>query len=153
MGWGITGDDRNDSGRKRYAAIPYYDADSDFIYAYDAEKNLCSGDSGGAGMREDADGVMWLAGVNSFVFAYQDANTPCEGGGSGATRVDQYYDWIAEYVNLTPVAQGGPVALGVDGMGEEDEIKGGCSTVSGDFGWAATLFGLVLVGARRRERS
>ncbi len=154
VGWGITGDDAQDSGRKRYAAIPYYDVDGDFIYAYDDEKNLCSGDSGGAGMREDDDGNLWLAGVNSFVFPYQDASTPCEGGGSGATRVDAFYDWITEYVDFEPVSddpdldESDEVSEQPDG---EEETKSGCSAVSAPAGIVLAALGLGAVVRRRRE--
>lgn len=151
VGWGITEDDAQDSGRKRYAAIPYYDADSDFIYAYDSEKNLCSGDSGGAGMREDDEGVLWLAGVNSFVFAYQ-GNTPCVGGGSGATRVDAYYEWITEYVDFEPEEieeEDEPIADDLDEDDEEDE-KGGCSTVPAPAGLALACIALGAALRRRR---
>lgn len=154
VGWGITSDNAQDSGRKRYAAIPYYDADSDFIYAYDDEKNLCSGDSGGAGMREDADGLFRLAGVNSFVFAYQDADTPCEGGGSGATRVDAYHDWITEYVDLEPVSEepdsDGDDAISDQPDDDDEDDKSGCSAVPAPAGLALASLALAAVARRRR---
>jgi len=150
VGWGITEDDAEDSGRKRYAAIPYFDADADFIYAYDSEKNLCSGDSGGAGMKEDPDGVLTLAGVNSFVFAYQ-GNTPCVGGGSGATRVDAYYEWIAGYVDLEPEVAEEVDTGDADDETEEEEDKSGCASVSGTAGAGLALLSLGVVARRRRH--
>jgi hypothetical protein len=96
IGWGITGDSQNDSGMKRYAAIPYLDYDAQFIYALDTsgQTNLCSGDSGGAALLPDDVGGWTLAGVNSFVFGYYSNATACEGGGSGASRVDISIDFI-----------------------------------------------------------
>ncbi|MEC7946354.1 MAG: trypsin-like serine protease [Myxococcota bacterium] len=154
VGWGVTGDDEQDSGRKRYAAIPYFDADSDFIYAYDSEKNLCSGDSGGAGMREDEDGGLRLAGVNSFVFAYQ-GNTPCVGGASGATRVDAFYDWISEYVDFETISDEDD--LDGDGEGSEtsddEESDGkGCAVLPAPVGIPLAMLGLGAALARRRQR-
>ena len=102
VGWGITGEsDYYSSGVKRYAEMPIYSYDSQFIYALDTDddQNLCSGDSGGAALENNGGGNYELAGVNSFVFAYSSYTT-CEGGGSGATRVDRNIDFIEDYVNL-----------------------------------------------------
>ena len=71
-----------------------------FIYAYDPETNLCSGDSGGASLRLTDDGYT-IVGVNSFVFSVQGSN-PCVGGASGATRVDSNFEWIREFVPEPP---------------------------------------------------
>jgi secreted trypsin-like serine protease len=149
VGWGITEDGAEDSGRKRYAAIPYYDADDQFIYAYDREKNLCSGDSGGAGLRELDDGTMVLAGVNSFVFSYQSRDTACVGGGSGATRVDVFYDWVGEYVEF-PVDEPEVPAPADDADEDDDEVKGGCATAPGPLGLVGLLVGLGAAVRRRR---
>lgn len=152
VGWGITEDGAQDSGRKRYAAIEYYDSDSQFIYAYDTDQNLCSGDSGGAGMRELDDGSLVLAGVNSFVFAYQSRDTVCVGGGSGATRVDVFYDWIGEYVEweIEEEVEEAPAPSG-DLDDEDDEVKAGCTTVPNPVGLLAVLTGFAAVARRRRS--
>jgi hypothetical protein len=102
VGWGITGDtDYYSSGTKRYAEMPIYQYDNQFIYALDTadDQNLCSGDSGGAALEDNGGGSYELAGVNSFVFAYSSSST-CDGGGSGATRVDKNIDFIETYVDL-----------------------------------------------------
>ena len=99
---GNTGEsDYYSSGIKRYAEMPIYSYDNQFIYALDTadDQNLCSGDSGGAALEDNGGGNYELAGVNSFVFAYSSYTT-CEGGGSGATRVDRNIDFIEDYVNL-----------------------------------------------------
>ena len=102
VGWGITGEsDYYSSGVKRYAEMPIYNYDNQFIYALDTadDQNLCSGDSGGAALEDNGGGNYELAGVNSFVFAYSSYTT-CEGGGSGATRVDRNINFIEDYVDL-----------------------------------------------------
>jgi MYXO-CTERM domain-containing protein len=98
VGFGITGDDEWDSGIKRTADIAFWNYDQQFVYGLDVTYNLCSGDSGGAGFEQTEDGLE-LAGVNSFVFSYYDPSHMCDGGGSGATRVDQYIDWILGYAS------------------------------------------------------
>lgn len=99
VGFGVTGDTQNNSGTKRYTLIPVEGYDSTFIYGYDPNTNLCSGDSGGAAFEDTSDGYE-LAGVNSFVYSHAGDPTPstaCEGGGNGVTRVDQYISWIEGY--------------------------------------------------------
>lgn len=104
VGFGITDDNRNDGGKKRTAMIAIYDADSQYVYGYDETSNLCSGDSGGAAIRTYNDGSMTLVGVNSFVFGVQGSD-PCDGGASGATRIDTHLDWIEDYVPLDEVIE------------------------------------------------
>lgn len=99
VGFGVTGDNAWDSGTKRSADIDFYGYDSQFIYGLEPESNLCSGDSGGAGFEQVGD-TLELAGVNSFVFSWYDNSHMCEGGGSGATRVDEYVDWMEDYTDL-----------------------------------------------------
>ena len=96
IGWGITDDNAQDSTKKRTADMPAYEYDAQFIYAYDPtdQQNVCSGDSGGAGLELLADGTFELAAVNSFVFSPDGDRTPCEGGATGGARVDAYIDWI-----------------------------------------------------------
>ena len=68
VGYGVTRDDRSDSGTKRYGDIPLDSYDDQFIYAYDSSgrTNVCFGDSGGAGL-EPVSGGYLLGAVNSFV--------------------------------------------------------------------------------------
>ncbi len=171
VGFGITSDNAWDSDVKRTADLPVYDYDDNIIYVYDPTgQNLCSGDSGGAGLLPADDGTYRLAGVNSFVYPVEDWSTYCEGGGAGATRVDRYVSWIADYVpldeaeNWTDPGEEGTAETGDPGTGTgtdpaedpdaparpfESETAGGCSTVAGlGGGWLLGLLGLAL---RRRR--
>lgn len=122
VGYGITGDGRSDSGVKRTGDIPVYDYDSYFITAYDGVVNVCSGDSGGAGLYNDG-GTWVLAAVNSYV-------TPrCDGGATGGVRVDQYVSWIEGYVNSsTGGSSGGSSGGGSSDGGSSDGGSTGGST-------------------------
>ncbi len=140
IGWGVTEDGGWDSGKKRVATIPIYDYDAQYIYGYDPSvngSNLCSGDSGGAALYPEDDGSYTIVGVNSFVFDMGNGG-PCDGGASGATRVDAHMDWIAEYVDLDELAAIEEAAAnppedvfdtGLDGGAGFDEspTAGGCS--------------------------
>ena len=147
VGWGVTRDEGQDSGKKRTTSIPYNAMDDTFIYAYDPDTNLCSGDSGGAALRWTEEGYT-LAGVNSFVFAVQGSQ-PCVGGASGATRIDAYYSWIREYVPEPPP----PEPEVTEEETEEDDDKMLCSTSSSN-AWSWWLMvGSVFAwrGSRRRS--
>jgi secreted trypsin-like serine protease len=99
VGFGVTGDDRNDGGVKRTADINVSEWSDQILYGLDPDYNLCSGDSGGASF-EITDEGLELAAVNSFVYSWYDSSSLCEGGGSGATRVDVFLDWIADYTEV-----------------------------------------------------
>lgn len=148
VGWGITGDGRNDSGTKRTAQIPIYDINEYYFRAYDQSQNLCQGDSGGAGL-ESVGGGYEVAGVNSFVFAVQSGSSTCVGGGSGSARVDSALDWIDQYV---PAVEGpgfeiagadsGPyVDTGDPALPSSSGVQpaGGCSTAPSGAGLAGLL--------------
>ncbi len=92
VGFGVTSDNANDAGRKRWSTIAPYDWDSWVIYNHDNQQNVCFGDSGGAGLELTPNGYE-LAGVNSFVFP------GCVGGDNGSARVDNRIDWIRDYCN------------------------------------------------------
>ena len=144
VGWGITDDNRSDSGKKRMASITFYDYDEQFVYSLDQTgvQNLCSGDSGGSAFRIQPDGTYTLVGVNSFVYGvYQ--NAACDGGGSGAARVDSNLEWIRGYVPE-------PESIQFE-IGEEPALMG-CATVESPSGLLSS-FGLLLglVGFRRRQ--
>ncbi|MEC8423312.1 MAG: trypsin-like serine protease, partial [Myxococcota bacterium] len=96
IGFGVTGDNRQDSGTKRIVSVPIYDTDSYYIYTYDSGTNVCSGDSGGPAFVETDYGDV-VAGVNSFVYG---ASRPCDQGAGGSSRVDRYIDWIEGYVDV-----------------------------------------------------
>ncbi|MSP54279.1 MAG: trypsin-like serine protease [Myxococcales bacterium] len=102
VGWGITTDSGQDSSKKRMADIPMYDYDSDTIYGYDPAdgQNVCSGDSGGAGLEILGSNKFELILVNSYVYSPNGDSTPCEGGATGGVRVDKQLNWIEGY---TPV--------------------------------------------------
>ncbi|NOY25836.1 MAG: trypsin-like serine protease [Oligoflexia bacterium] len=131
VGYGITSDTANDNGYKRYAVMPVYDYDSNFIYSLDTEddQNLCSGDSGGAALNPISGGYEIVA-VNSFVFASSNPNTSCVGGGSGVTRVDKHIDWITTYVDLSSTGGGG----GGGGGGGDGGATSGDGGGAGDGG-------------------
>ncbi len=95
VGYGITSDGAEDAGTKRTATLPVYTLYGDFVLAIDDDpsgSNACSGDSGGAALRQTSSGVQ-LAGVLSFVFAWHEASN-CVGGGVGATRLDLFGPWL-----------------------------------------------------------
>lgn len=148
VGWGITQDEGQDSGKKRTTSIPYNSVDDVFVYAYDPDTNLCSGDSGGAALRWTDEGYT-LVGVNSFVFSVQGSN-PCVGGASGATRVDAFYAWIRAYVPEPPPPE--PEVTEEDT--ENDKMM--CSTAGeGAIGWwtvVAFTFGWIGRSRTRRNR-
>ena len=102
VGWGVTSDNANDGGVKPTAAMPIHSYDSGFVYSRDTGEgqNICYGDSGGAALLEVEPGVYELTGVNSHVFGVLYSGWMCEGGGSGATRVDAHMDWIRGYVDV-----------------------------------------------------
>lgn len=157
VGFGITGDNRVDAGTKRTTTLPVLTLDGDFVYAVDSDpdgSNACSGDSGGAALRQGQDG--WeLVGVLSFVFSYYDAGTSCIGGGVGATRVDVYGDWVQGEAGSD--GDGGSVEgdpPGGTGSGGDNPFlegeEGGCSSLPG----AASLgpLGLAMAALGRRRR-
>jgi len=92
VGFGVTSDNANDAGRKRWTTIAPYDWDNWVFYNHDNQQNVCFGDSGGAGLESTPNGYE-LAGVNSFVFP------GCVGGDNGSARVDNHIDWIRNYCN------------------------------------------------------
>ncbi|MDG1480140.1 MAG: trypsin-like serine protease [Myxococcota bacterium] len=159
VGWGVTSDNGYDSGVKRYAEIPYYEHDEQFIYAYDSGgSNVCYGDSGGAGLVGSPEQGYAIAGVNSFVYP------SCVGGYSGATRVDQYIDWIAESVPLEEnvftaddvvledLLSGGEssnTVLPGDGSSSDDKSSGGCTVAPVGGSMSLILLGALTVWRRR----
>lgn len=99
VGWGITSDNETDSTKKRTADLPLDNFDNQFMYAYDTKdnQNVCSGDSGGAGLEILSNGGFELAAVNSFVYSPNGDSTPCKGGATGGTRVDKFLSWVEGY--------------------------------------------------------
>lgn len=146
VGWGVTRDEGQDSGKKRTTSIPYNAMDDMFIYAYDPNTNLCSGDSGGAALRWTEEGYT-LAGVNSFVFSVQGSQ-PCVGGASGAVRIDAYYSWIREYVPEPPPPE--PEVTEEEVEDEDDKML--CSTSSSNaWSWWLLIGSAFAWRGRRRH--
>lgn len=117
VGFGITGDGRNDGGTKRTTDLTVQYWDNQVITLYSPGTNLCSGDSGGASFENTNAGTQELAGVNSYVFGYTSWDTSCIGGGAGVVRVDAYIPWIQQYAPN--------VLLGGDGSGSNPGSEGG----------------------------
>jgi hypothetical protein len=113
VGYGITADGAKDGGVRRTADIPVETYDHMFIYSYDQTGtfNVCSGDSGGAGLEILGDGMFELAAVNSFVYSPDKDETPCVGGATGGTRVDRFIDWLSTYADMH-TADGSPARSG-----------------------------------------
>ena len=139
VGYGITGDGREDSGVRRTTDVPYWTYDSMFLYTLDpyGEKNICSGDSGGAALVENSSGYI-IVGVNSFGFDVNGGPPTCEGpdAAAGATRVDQYLDFIQDNVGdiITDGGGSGSGGSGSGGSGSGGSGSGG----SGSGGTAIT---------------
>jgi len=91
VGFGVTQDGGNDSGTKRETDIALDSFDSMYLYSYDPDTNVCSGDSGGPSFRTTGDRT-YQVGINVFV------SPSCVNGSNGSTRVDSYIDWITDYV-------------------------------------------------------
>ncbi len=93
VGYGAVSDyDDNTNPTRRQADVPLYDFDGYLLYTYDpdAGKNACYGDSGGPVLRIYADGSTALTAVMDYV-------SGCEGGGLGASRIDEEIDWIGQF--------------------------------------------------------
>jgi hypothetical protein len=103
VGYGVSGDEATDAGIKRRADIPLEGWDDQWLFARDpeGEANLCWGDSGGAALLPMGDGSFVLAGVQSWI--WDDDDTPCAGGQSGAARVDAHLSWIEEHASPVTV--------------------------------------------------
>lgn len=163
VGYGITSDGLSDSGTKRWTEIPLESWDDSNLLSFDADTNVCQGDSGGATLRETPEGFE-LVGINAFV-------TPgCRGGSNGSTRVDPHVEWILEHVPhaLTEHPErsrtnGGDAAyagvddefgVGLDGMGAPTgtwESDGGCDSTGGGLpGAGLSAAGLLALALRRR---
>jgi len=91
VGFGDPFDGAFQTGTKRFTDIPLTAWDSQYLYFSDPETNICQGDSGGPAFERTPDGLE-LAGVNAFVI------NGCEGGQSGATRVDAFIPWLNLYI-------------------------------------------------------
>jgi secreted trypsin-like serine protease len=134
VGYGITGDGREDSGVRRTTSVPYWTYDNMFLYTNDptGQSNICSGDSGGAALIENGSGYV-LVGVNSFGFDINGGQPTCEGpnAAAGATRVDQYLSFIEDNIGNINTDGGGSDNGGSTGGGsDEDNSNTGTNPIS-----------------------
>jgi V8-like Glu-specific endopeptidase len=178
VGWGINSDRGSGSGVKRTVDVPIYDHTNHIIFTWESDggANICSGDSGGAALREDpSTGEMELAAVNSFGFMVDGSREVlCDdpAAAAGVVRVDTKMDWLLDYIGPEPVEEPeesddpdgegsgdaeGDTADGTDGGSDEvsEGDTGGkassCSAVGGAAGGAAVLLGMLAAVSRRRE--
>jgi MYXO-CTERM domain-containing protein len=105
VGYGNSNDNGGGSGTKRTTDVPIYYVDSRVIFTHDdtgQNRNICSGDSGGATLYPRDDGKLELVGVNAFGWMLDGGPVSCDDkdAAAGATRVDVYYDWLTDYIEL-----------------------------------------------------
>ena len=89
VGYGITSSNGSDSGYKRTADMTIAEVYQEVIILEDFQEmqNVCSGDSGGAALYNDA-GDWKLVGINSFTFG------ACEEAQAGVVPVNRYLSWF-----------------------------------------------------------
>ncbi|MFH1465784.1 MAG: trypsin-like serine protease [Pseudomonadota bacterium] len=173
VGFGVT--DRyggsQGAGVKRYADIPVWEYDRNYVYGYDPDdgQNVCSGDSGGAALEIVAEGQYEIVAVNSTVFAPYGGES-CRDGATAGVRVDMNLDWIEQYADVFTAAEyypddPDPVDSGpfedsawVSTLPERPRDKAvddwGCGCASGRPGLGGLLAGaLGLLGLARRRRA
>lgn len=136
VGYGVTSDNRSDGGVKRTADMPVHSYDDGFVYTLDVQdgQNVCYGDSGGAALESLGDGVYELVAANSHVYGYQYSGYMCEGGGSGAARVDTHLDWIRQYVDVGGYDPDEEQGSGGGSEGGGSDSGGGGDSGGGDSG-------------------
>lgn len=106
VGYGITGPDRTDYGRRRAVALSVRALDAKhIILGNQTDKGICHGDSGGPSLHTFPDGVTRVVGVHS----YSVPTSPCVDGED--TRVDLFASFIREFID----ASEGPTC-GEDGL-------------------------------------
>ena len=127
VGYGVSSEDEDDAGVKRRADIPLQDWDEQWLMAADpdGQTNLCWGDSGGAAMLALEGGGFALVGVQSWI--WDDDDTPCTGGSSGAARIDAHLDWLTSEAPMQLVVIADPEPPEDDGEDQEpvDDEEGG----------------------------
>ena len=100
VGFGITGTgDSQSSGVKRTADMTISEVYQQFIIVEDStdQQNVCSGDSGGAGLRHMGNGVYEIVGVTSFT------SGACEDWMAGLIPIDRYIPWMSNYIDFSEV--------------------------------------------------
>jgi len=107
VGFGVT--DRyggwEGAGVKRYADIPLWAYDDEYVYGYDPEdgQNVCTGDSGGPALEILGRGIYELVGVSAWVYPFEGGEA-CVEGGNAAVRADSHISWIDEHVEVIQAA-------------------------------------------------
>lgn len=142
-GFGITRDDRNDSGDKRLTTMPLIRFEGDLLIGFngsvvydqrsgqyhesalDSTSNACQGDSGGATLMRDGANRFMLVGVNAIV------SGGCARGATGSTRVARYLDWIRSYVPLDETGAPEPYVDPTEALYTLDESTAGALTDPG----------------------
>lgn len=149
VGYGAVSDyDYNTNPTRRQADVPLYDFDGYLLYTYDPDdgKNACYGDSGGPVLRLYNDGTTALTAVMDYV-------SGCDGGGLGASRIDQDIDWIGEFTagyTLHKAEEPGDDPEAEDTGDDMIVLDDGCASAGlAPLGWAA--FGLVAAASLRRR--
>ncbi len=162
VGWGALDESGDGSGVKRKVTLDLIDYDTDFYYSVSSDgSNVCVGDSGGAALGRQEDGEWVVVGINSFVYNPAGGAPVCEGGATGATRVDKYIDFIDSIVGIGndattdtgDLSQGSWSNLTVSEPGstvllESGSDKAGCAAAPAPW-W---LWGLALCGLLWRSR-
>ncbi len=145
VGYGVSSEEADDAGLKRQATIPLVDWDDQWLMAEDPQgaTNLCWGDSGGAALMPLEGGGHAQVGVQAWI--WDDDDTPCVGGSSGAARVDAHLAWIAAHAAVTAVAIEEPEGQDQpeddegegegEGEGEEEQEHQGGEEGQDDTGW------------------
>ncbi len=166
VGFGATSDnDTSTNSKKRVVEVPLVDFDSTLMHTEDDvdDQNACHGDSGGPVMRLYEDGTYAVAGIVDF------GGASCMRGGAYSARVDNYMDFIDDYVDDYTVWEEASEEEPVD-TGNPDDTGGGDSEDSGEFvgtdpspepaglcgteapaSVLAAGLALVLAGRRRRQ--
>lgn len=146
VGWGINSDRGSGSGYKRTVDVPIYDVYSNgtlITHDSDGNRNICSGDSGGATLMVNSAGLYELAAVNSFGFMLDGSSRVlCDDpdAAAGSWRVDVDYDWIVGVIGYEPdvdateAPEGGTGGSGDGDGGSGDDGSGDDGSGDGDDG-------------------
>ena len=114
------------SGTKRETDIEIYDYYNETVTTHTSGTNTCTGDSGGPALVE-LDGHWYVAGVNSWVYAWTHGQDSCNGA-SVAMRVDYELDFLSDFFD--PYETPYPDPEGDDDTAADDddtaEEEGGC---------------------------
>lgn len=125
VGFGITRENSDDGGIRRYVNVPFVGVSDDFNYTYyggsGQVKNICSGDSGGGALMKFSDEYA-LIGPNSFTYNVNGGSPSCDGSGAAgaSTRTDAYWSWITQYIPEDELNQGNTGDADTDSDADSD---------------------------------